>query len=224
MHAFRHQRHKVPKCVVRRGRLRIATVGLHFDRMNEVGELHRVLDEKNRHIVADQIEVPLPGMEFGRETTHIARQIARTGTTGNSRKTHKDRCFVTDTLQKIGPGVLAQRLRDFEEPVGAGTTRVDDPLGNTLVVKVRDLFPENKVFLQSRPTRGRLQRILIIGNDHTLVCRQQGASGRLLLMQLAAGAGSTGVLGLRKSGLGPRHLKFSYRLWSAAASAGKSCR
>jgi hypothetical protein len=46
--------------------------------MNEVGELHRVLDEENRDIVANQIEIALPGIEFGGETTHIARQVART--------------------------------------------------------------------------------------------------------------------------------------------------
>jgi hypothetical protein len=51
--------------------------------MNEVGELHRVLDEENRNIVADQIEIALPGIEFGGETTHIARQVARTRAAGN---------------------------------------------------------------------------------------------------------------------------------------------
>jgi len=43
--------------------------------MNEVGKLHCVLYEENGHIVADQIEIALSGIEFGCETMHIAWQV-----------------------------------------------------------------------------------------------------------------------------------------------------
>jgi hypothetical protein len=34
-----------------------SVVGLGLHRMHEVGELHRVLDEEHRHVVADQVPV-----------------------------------------------------------------------------------------------------------------------------------------------------------------------
>ena len=39
--------------------LREAAVGLHLHRMDEVGELDRVLDEEHRDVVADEVPVAL---------------------------------------------------------------------------------------------------------------------------------------------------------------------
>ena len=54
---FGHQADEVPEGVVRRGGLRIALVGLHLHRMDEVGEFDRVLDEEDRNVVADEIPI-----------------------------------------------------------------------------------------------------------------------------------------------------------------------
>ena len=45
--------------------------------MNQVGKFHRVLNEENRNIVADQIEIALVGIKLHRETAHVARGIGR---------------------------------------------------------------------------------------------------------------------------------------------------
>src|SRR3546814_15110876 len=46
VHGLGHQADEVPEGVVRARRLRIAAVGLHLDAVDEIGEFHRVLDEK----------------------------------------------------------------------------------------------------------------------------------------------------------------------------------
>ena len=43
-------------------RLRETAIGLLFGRMDQVGELDRILDEKHRNVVTDQIPVALRGV------------------------------------------------------------------------------------------------------------------------------------------------------------------
>lgn len=109
-----------------------------------------------------------------------------------------NRCLLADMLQEVGFGELAQRLGELEESMGAGTTRVDDPLRDALMVKVGDFFPQNEVFQQGRPTSGRLEGILVLADDDALVCRHECGPRCRLLMQRAAGSGAAGLRGLRR--------------------------
>ena len=53
-----------------------------------------------------------------------------------------------------------------------------DPLGDTLVVEVRDLLAQDEVFEQRRPAKPRLERILVVGDRHALIGGQR-AAGRV---------------------------------------------
>jgi hypothetical protein len=46
-------------------------------RVDEVGKLHRVLDEEDRDVVADQVPVALVRVELHREAAHVARGVGR---------------------------------------------------------------------------------------------------------------------------------------------------
>ncbi len=59
--------------------------------------------------------------------------------------------------------------------MGAGTTGMDDALGNAFMVKVRDLFTHDEIFQQRRPAGTALQRVLIVRDLYALV----GAQGLL---------------------------------------------
>ena len=74
---FGHQADEIPERVVGAGGLRIAAVGLHLHRVNQVGELDRVLDEEHRDVVADQIPVAFLGVELHREAADVARRVDR---------------------------------------------------------------------------------------------------------------------------------------------------
>jgi hypothetical protein len=129
-----HQRREVPERVVSARRLRHPVVGLRLDRVDEVRKLHRVLDEEDRDVVADQIPVAFVGVELHGEAADVARGVG------------EDR----------GAGVLVERLETLEVAVRGRASRVDDPLGNALVVEVSDLLAEDEVLQQGRaPEPGR---------------------------------------------------------------------
>src|SRR5690606_41991648 len=77
----RGQRDEVPDGVVARLRLWNLVVRLGFDRVDEVGELDRILDEEHRHVVAHQVEVAFVGIELGGEAAHVTHRMRRTART-----------------------------------------------------------------------------------------------------------------------------------------------
>ena len=70
-------------------RLRKAAVRLLFDGMNQVRELDRILDEKHRDVVADDIPVALFGVELDREAAYVPRQIGGSFVARNRRESHE---------------------------------------------------------------------------------------------------------------------------------------
>ena len=50
-------------------------------------------------------------------------------------------------------GVPFERGRQLEETVRDGRSRVDDALGNPLVIEVRNLLPQAEILEQRRPVR-----------------------------------------------------------------------
>ncbi|MNX97138.1 hypothetical protein D3C86_1294910 [compost metagenome] len=59
--------------------------------------------------------------------------------------------------------------------MGAGAASVNDAFGNTLVIKMRDLFTHDEIFQQRRPAGPGLQGVLVVRHLHALV----GAQGLL---------------------------------------------
>ena len=53
--------------------------------------------------------------------------------------------------------------------------RVDDALGNALVVEVRDLLAQDEVFEQRRTAQPGLERVLVVGDRHALIGGQRAA-------------------------------------------------
>ena len=184
-----HQPDEVPERVVRTSRLRIALVGLHLDRVNEVGKFDRVLDEEHRDVVADEVPIALRRIELHREAAHVARGVDRPGPTGNGR----------EAREHLGLLALPEHRRfrqiadvggGFEHPVRTRSARVDNPLGNALMVEVEDLFAQLKVLEQAWSARARLEAVLIVTDRNTVIGGQPAA----LLVGFAAVAGRGGDL------------------------------
>ncbi len=58
------------------GRLRNLVVRFGFDGVDQIWKFYRVLNEKDRNVVADKIVIALVGIEFDGESSHVAGQIA----------------------------------------------------------------------------------------------------------------------------------------------------
>ncbi len=153
VHAFGHQRDEIPEGVVRRGRLRIATIGLHLHGVDDVGKLDRILDEEDRDVVADQVEVAFRRVELDGKSANVARCVAGTGAARHGRKAYKDRGLDLWILQKRRARQLRHRLIRLKKSMRAGSARVDDALRDALVIEMRDLLAEDEVFEQRRAAR-----------------------------------------------------------------------
>ncbi|MNR50394.1 hypothetical protein D3C85_1699020 [compost metagenome] len=77
MRRFRQLGNKIPKSIVRRGRLRHLIIWLRLYRMDQVGEFNGVLDKKYWHVITNQVKVSLLGIKLHGEPAHITRQICR---------------------------------------------------------------------------------------------------------------------------------------------------
>ncbi|MCW0414557.1 hypothetical protein NB689_000311 [Xanthomonas sacchari] len=192
---FGHQRDEVPECVVRAGRLRKAAVRLHLHRVDQVGELQRVLDEEHRDVVAHQVPVAFLGVELDREAAHVAWRVHRAGAAGDGGEAGEHRRLHSDLGEQRGGGVLGQRLGQFEVAMCGAAARVHDAFGNALVIEVGDLFAQDEVFQQRRPARGGAQRVLVVGDRNALVGGQRRMRAAGLLVQFVAMAALIGGRG-----------------------------
>src|SRR5690606_15417396 len=85
-------------------------------------------------------------IEFGRETTNIAYSICRTTRPLYRRKTYKYRRLYTGIGQKACFGQFFIAWISFKKTMCTDTTRMHNTLRNTLVVKMGNLFTQNKIF------------------------------------------------------------------------------
>ena len=216
VHALGRQRDEVPEVVVRGLRLRKAAVRLLLGRVDQVGELDRVLDEEDRDVVADEVPVALLGVELDREAAHVARQVGRALVAGDRREAHERLGLLARPLEEVGAGHVAERLVGLEEAVRAEAAGVHDPLGDALVVEVEDLLAEVEVLEQRRAARGRpAQRVLVVGDRHALLRRQHrniaardlvrltAVALRLRVRHLNLGCDKSWLLGLTFSSVSP---------------------
>ena len=114
----------------------------YLDRVDEIGELDGVLDEKDGHVISDQVEISLFRVEFRGPSPDVADRVRRAAAPAHRGKAHKHRRDLAGVLQKFGLGDVGQRLVHLKVAVSGGAPCVHNPLGNTFMVKVGELFPE----------------------------------------------------------------------------------
>src|SRR5665811_267839 len=188
MHGFRRERNEIPECVVPGCRLRKTAVGFHLYGMDEVGEFDGILDEENRDVVADQVPVAFLSVKLDGKPAYVTRGIYRTRAACDGRYTSKHRCLLTYLGEYPGGGVLLQRGGQLEESMRARRTRVNDTLGNTLVIEMGDFFAEDEILQKRRTAPIGPERVLIIGKCDALVRIERGVLSTSDLVQLAAGS------------------------------------
>jgi hypothetical protein len=157
---------------VGRGGLRDFVVQFRLDGVNHVREFDGVLDEEDRDVVADEVEVSLLCVELGGEAAHVAREVGRAARARDGREAHEDGRLHLRVLQEVGLRQLCQRLVDLKVAVRARAACMHHALGDALVVEVRDLLAEDEVFEQRRAALAVLERILVVVDAHALIGRQ----------------------------------------------------
>jgi len=140
---------KVPKVVVSGLCLRHLVVWLWLAGVDNIGKLDGVLDEKDRHVVTNDIPVALLGVELHGETTDIANSVGRATATKNGGKSEEERGKARGFSEDLCAGHVGQGLLQSESTKGSGTTGVDNTLWNTLVVEAVNLLTGKVVLEES---------------------------------------------------------------------------
>src|SRR5690606_25607397 len=83
-------------------------------------------------------------------------------------------------------GQMLEAVEAFEETMGPGAAGMHDALGDALMVEVGDLLAENEVLEQRRSADPRLERGLVIRDQHTLVGGQRPLGRRRALLVQSA--------------------------------------
>src|SRR5450759_1588701 len=187
MHGLGRERNEIPECIVSGCRLRKAPVGFHLYGMDEIGEFDGILNEKDRDVVADQVPVAFLSVELDGKSAYVTRGIYRTRAARDGRYASKHGCLLTYLSEYPGGGVLFQRGGQLEESMHARRSRVNDTLGNTLVIEMGDFFAEDEILYQRGAERIGPERVLIIGKRDALVRGEGGVLSTGDLVQLAAG-------------------------------------
>ena len=158
---------------MRRAGLRHREMRLGLGGVHQVRKLHRVLDEEDRDVVADQIPVAFVGVELHGEAADVARGVGRARARrarSRSGRRPASACRLRRTATRAC--TRSSGLRALEVPVRRRAARVDDALGNPFVVEVRDLLAKDEVLEQRRSAQAGLERVLIVANRHALIGRQ----------------------------------------------------
>ena len=142
-------------------------------RVDEVGELDAVADEKHGRVVAHQIPVAVFRVVLHCEAARIARDVGAAARRRHGREADEHVGLLADLLEDLHLRPLRHvGAGHLEVAVRAGADRVDDALGNPLAVEPRQFLDEVLV-LQERGAGGtRGLRILVVSD------REKGSTVR----------------------------------------------
>ena len=135
-------------------------VGPALLRADEVLELHRVLDEEDRGVVADQVVVALGGVELHREPARVAPGVGGSPLPRHGREPD-DQAGGGAGLEHGRLGELADVVRHLEPAERAAALGVRLPLRDPLPVELGHLLDQVAVLQQDRATGADGQRVLV---------------------------------------------------------------
>ncbi len=141
-----------------------AQVGLRvaLDGTVQVREVVRVAQEEDRGVVADQVPVPLLGVELHGEAADVAFRIRRAAFPGDGREAHEERRLLADLREDLRLRIFGDVLRDGERAEGARALGVHAALGDHLAVEVRQFFQVPDILQQHRTAWSGGHRILVV--------------------------------------------------------------
>src|SRR6478609_6880047 len=115
--------------------------------VDDIGELDAVLDEENRYVVADQIEIALVRVELDGKTPGVPNGIGGPARPQHGGEPDEYRCLAI-LLEKRGHGDRAGISIGPENSVCSGAASVHHPLRDALVIEMRDFLAEVEVLEQ----------------------------------------------------------------------------
>ena len=165
MQRFGGQRPEVPhQRLVAQPAAGVALLGV-----DEVAELDRVADEEDGGVVADQVVVPLLGVELQREAARVAPGVRGALLTGDGREPQERLRPLADLAEEVRLAPLACVTGHLEVTVRGGALGVNDPLRDPLPVEVLHLLEHVAVLHQDRAAGADGDRVVVVRCGGTVV-------------------------------------------------------
>src|ERR1700755_3379071 len=140
-------------------------VGLRvaFLRMDEIAKLERILDEKDRRVVANHVPGAFFGVELDGKAARITLAVSGTLLAAYRRETNKQGRGLAGLFKELG-GCPFRHVGIGADEASAGprTLGVHDAFGDALTVEMRHLFKEKEVFEAYGAAGAGGERVLVI--------------------------------------------------------------
>jgi len=134
------------------GVIRVGKVSLRVALLsvNEVGELGWVAQEEDGGVVGDHVPVALRSPELDTETTRVASKIGSSALATDGRETDGDGALMT-LLEDVCQADIIKSVGCPVDTVCSTTLGVNDTLGDTLAVEVREQIDQVVILEKKRP-------------------------------------------------------------------------
>lgn len=107
--------------------------------LTNVWELHCVLYEEDRNVIADKIPIALLGVEFDGKPSNIPDGIGTASATEDGREAYKDGCGSGGIGQDTSLGDIFGTLEELEGSECTHATGMDNSFWDTFMIKAMDL-------------------------------------------------------------------------------------
>ncbi len=152
-----------------------ARIGKPLLTADKVRELHRVANEEDWRVIADQVVIAFTGVEFQREATHVAPGVGAAHLTGYGRKARQHLCRHT-LLEQGCFGIGRNVLGGFEYAERPGTLGVWLTLRHLLSIEMSHLLEKVHVVQQDWTIWADAERITVAWSG---TARTSGRTGRM---------------------------------------------
>ena len=119
--------------------LRNFIVWLWFASMDDIGELHRILDEENGNVVSNNVPIALVRVKLDCEATNITDRISGATATQHGREANENGGLARGIGKDAGRSNIRRRLEKSKLSVSTCAAGVDNALWDALMVEAVDL-------------------------------------------------------------------------------------
>jgi hypothetical protein len=132
--------------------------------MEEVWELHGVLDEEDWGVVANHVVVSFFGVELDGESTRISVAIVGSTLSSNGGESEEDWSSLANLAEEGCLGEAGDIFSDLQETMSASSLGMDDSLWESLSGEVSKLVQKGEILSQDWSSWASGERVLIVIN------------------------------------------------------------
>jgi hypothetical protein len=132
--------------------------------MEEVWELHGVLDEEDWGVVANHVVVSFFGVELDGESTRISVAIVGYTLSSNGGESEEDWSSLANLAEEGSLGEAGDIVGDLQESVSSSSLGMDDSLWDSLSGEVSKLVQKGEILSQDWSSWASGERVLIVIN------------------------------------------------------------